>query len=291
MSSVSMSPFPRFDSRVEWSAISASVDGHSRDLGELADSWDADSEVAFEVTATMPIELHKELESDSIRLALTGGCSSTGVSVSSESAFTRGSIRSSATATISIPGRDLAGRVDIRAVVIAPHMNIPWLSRRVIAERRPERVGLDSSMTGFPTVSISFTENSMPDAPWHVRVSATSLADPFAHSIQLVLNEDYPRVVALIEGRAEPYVASALERAILRTLIQAVARLRAQEGLSASLRSIAAEHPDSIVAAATKACSDYLQRDIDSVISTSRTRPEDVETWMAAATQAMKEKK
>lgn len=291
MSRLSMSPFPRFDSSVEWSAISASVDGHSLDLGELADRWDADSEVAFEVTATMPKELHKELESDSIRLVLSGGCSSTGVFASAESAFTRGSTRSSATATISIPGRDLAGRVDIRAAVIAPHMNIPWLSRRVIAERQPERVRLDSSMTGFPTVSVSFEKNSMPEAPWHVRVSAASLADPFAHSIQLILNEDYPRVVALIEGRAEPYVASALERAILRALIQTTARLAAQERPSDSLGVIAAEHPDSIVAAAAKACSDYLQRDLESVISTSRSRPEDVEMWMAAATQAMKEKK
>ena len=291
MSRVSMSPFPRFDSTVEWSEISASIDGHRMDLGELADRWDADSAVDFEVTAAMPQELHTELGSDRIRLVLTGGSSSTGVSVTSESAFIRGSTRSSAAATISIPGSVLADRVDIRATVIAPHMEIPWLSRRVIAERRPERVSLDSSMTGFPTVSISFNENSMIDAPWQVKVSAASLTDPFAHSVQLILNDDYPRVVALIEGRAEPYVESALERAILRTLIQTIARLSAQEMPSDSLGAIAAEHPESIAAAAAKACSDYLQRDLASVISMSRTRPEDVEMWMAAATHAMKEKR
>lgn len=291
MSSVSISPFPRFDSRVEWSPLSASVEGRPVDVEDLADHWDSDSAVSFEVTAAMPKDLHNELASDGIRLVLTGGCSSTGVSVTAESAFTKGSTRSSATATISIPGHVLADRVDVRASVIAPHTDTKWLSRRVIAERRPERVGLDSSMAGFPTVSISFKENSMIDAPWHVRVSAASLTDPFAHSIQLILNEDYPRVVALIEGRAEPYVASALERAILRTLIQTTMRLAAQDSPSDSLDSIAAEHPDSIVAAAAKACSDFLQRDLSSVVSMSRNRPEDVEMWMAAATQAMKEKK
>src|SRR5699024_269841 len=128
---------------------------------ELADHWDADSAVSFEITAAMPKELHEELKGDRIRLVLTGGSSSTGVSVTAESAFTRGSTRSSATATISIPGRVLADRVDIRATIIAPHMDVPWLSRRIIAKKRPERVSLDSSMTGFPTVSISFKENSM----------------------------------------------------------------------------------------------------------------------------------
>lgn len=291
MSTVRISPFPRFDSRVEWSPTSVSVDGRPVDVDELADHWDADSDVSFEVTATMSKELHKKFESAGVRLVLTGGCVATGASVTAESSFTRGSTRSSATAAIAIPGHDLADRVDIRASVIAPHMDSPWLSRRVIAERKSERVGLDSSMSGFPTVSISFEENGMIDAPWHIRVSATSLVDPFAHSVQLILNEDYPRVVALIEGRAEPYVESALERAILRTLIQTAVRLAAQDSPSDSLDSIAAEHPDSIVAAAAKACSDYLQRDLSSVVSMSRNHPEDVEMWMAAATQAMKEKK
>lgn len=291
MSGTRLYPFPRFDRDVEWSPISATVEGRPTGLHELADQWDAASTITFEVTAALPVDLHLALEESNPRLVITGGCKNTGVSASSESAFIVGSTRSSATAAISFPGGVLAERMDVRASVIVSHTDIPWLARRVIAERGSEKISLDSSLTGFPTISISFEENKMMPAPWHLRVSAVSLMDPFAHSIQLVLNEDYPRVVALIEGRAEPYVESALHRSILRTLLQSASRLASEEGEFFSLKTIAAEHPESIGAAAAKACSDYLQRDLSSVITVLRRRPEDVEMWIAGATNAMKEKR
>lgn len=291
MSGTRMYPFPRFDREVDWSSISATVEGHPVELHELADRWDAASTITFEITATIPMDLHRKLKDSSPQLVVTGGCAITNVSVSSEAAFVVGSTRSSATATISIPGSVLADRVDVRASVIVPHADIPWLSRRVIAERGVEKVSLDSSLSGFPTISISFEENKIVAAPWHVRVSAISLTDPFAHSIQLVLNEDYPRVVALIEGRAEPYVESALHRSILRTLLHTAARLAVEEHGSLELSAVAAEYPESIGAAAAKACSDYLQRDLSSVLSVLRRRPEDVEMWIANATDAIKEKR
>lgn len=289
MKGSSLYPFPRFDSEVVWSPITATIDRRPVELQELSDQWDAASSISFETSASMPLELHHKLGTTIPRLVFTGGCVSTGKSITSEAEFVVGSTLSSATAVITFPGCVLAGQVDLRASVIAPHEDIPWLSRRIIAQRGSEKVSLDSSLNGFPTTSISFKENKLIAAPWHIRVSAVSLTDPFAHSIQLILNEDYPRVVALIEGRAEPYVESALQRAVLRTIIHTAARLAAEEGDALNVEMIAVEYPDSIGAAAAKACSDYLQRDLPSVITALRMRPEHVEMWMASATDAIKE--
>lgn len=291
MTRTKLYPYPRFDADVTWAPLVASVEGRQVRLDDVADRWDAASTITLEVSAAVPLRVHRVLEGSGPRLAVTGSCKSTGVSVSSEAAFTVGSIRSSATAAVSLPGSDVAELIDVRASVIVPHADTAWLSRRIAADRPSERVSLDSTLSGFPTTSISFEANGWREAPWRISVSAVSLADPFAHSIQLILNENYPRVVDLIEGRAEPYVEASLLRSIIRALVHTARRLADEEPDGRALRSLVSDHPESIGAAAAKACSDYLHRDLPSVITTLRRTPEDVEMWIASATDAMKEKR
>lgn len=288
MSSIRLFPYPRVDSVVEWEQTSILSNGQPVAADELADRWDADSVLSFTVSASVP---NTELESFSDGrpvLNLSIGCKETGESTYSSGQFSKDSSKSYATATVILKGSAVAEQLELRATVTAPFGASPWLNRRIIASRPVEKINLDSHLVGFPTSAVSFKANNLTASPWVVRVNAVSLSDPCANSIRLLLNEDYPRVVELIEGRARPYVEEALQASIVRSLLTTVQRLSAFEGGISQLPDVIAEFPDSIAAAAEKSCRDYLKKSLPAVLSLLEREPETVEHLIASAVGFLK---
>lgn len=175
-----------------------------------------------------------------------------------------------------LSGIDVAHQIEVRATIVAPFNDENWLSRRIIAERRVEHINLDSDLNGFPTSAVSFKENYRPPSPWALDVSATDLTDPFAHSLRLNLNVDKPEIREFIAGGSSADVRSSLDASILRVMIQTARRL--SEDSDARLRTAVAEFPDSIAAAADKACQQFLKMPLTQAVSLQRQQPEDLET-------------
>ena len=290
MSSIRLFPYPRIDSAVEWSRTSVLSSGQPVAPGELAERWDADSRIVFTVTAAVPNAALDEFSGQRPALRLSVGCKETAECSYAEGKFSRDSVRSYATASVELTGSRVAQQVEVRATITAPHDDAPWLARRILASRRVETINLDSELSGFPTSALSFKANDLKPAPWVLRVNAVALSDSCAQSVRLLLNEDYPRVVELIEGQARPYVEAALEASIVRTLLEAVRRLADEAGGDADVADAVSEFPDSIAAAAEKSCRDFLELSLPSALTLLRRRPEHVEHLIASSVNFLKEK-
>lgn len=216
MKAIQLYPYPRLDS-VEWSQLELAVNGRPVDPAQLAHRWDANSTISLSLSATAPTDDLRKYGTPT--LTLSAGCSETAESATDSSPFTSGATLSSATAAVTLNGSRLAQQMEIRATLNSPYGQEGWLHRRIIAERPAERIALQSELRGFPTSAQSFLELQWRPAPWSLHINATDLSDPFAHSIRLILNVDYPRVEELIEGRSQPHVGTALNAAILRALM------------------------------------------------------------------------
>lgn len=265
------------------------LSGRPVDPADIADRWDVDSTISLSVSATTP---SSELaQFDAPTLTLKAACTETAESVIARSSFTIGSTESHATATVVLPGRLVAEQIELRATLCAPYGDEAWLSQRIIAERPLERIDLRSELRGFPTTAMSFERADWRPSPWVLNVNATELSDPFAHSIQLILNEDYPRIEELIEGQALPHVETALSAAIIRSLLQSARRLADDVGADTNIGAVITEFPNSIAAAADKASRDFLKQPLTWVVGRLRSRPEDVEAMIDSAVGTLKEKR
>lgn len=288
MNAIRLFPYPRIDNAVEWSRTSILSNGQPVAVDELADRWDADSSLSFTVSASVPNEKVESFKDGEPMLNLSIGCRETGETTYSSAQFSKDSSKSYATATVIVKGAAVAERLELRATVTAPLGESAWLSRRIVATRPVEKINLDSHLVGFPTSAVSFRANNLAPAPWAVRINAVSLSDPCANSVRLLLNEDYPRVVELIEGRARPYVEEALQATIVRSLLSTVQRLSAADGGDSDVSDVIAEFPDSIAAAAEKSCRDYLNRSLPAVLTLLDREPETVEHQIASAVGFLK---
>lgn len=288
MSSVRLFPYPRIDDAVEWSRTSIMTNGQPVALDELADRWDADSSLKFTVTAAVPNSRIVSLDGGRPVLNLSIGCKETGESAYATAQFSKDSSKSYATATVTADGSAVAEQLELRATLTMPFGDSLWLRRRIIASRRVEKINLDSQLVGFPTSAVSFKANNLAAAPWAIRVNAVSLSDSCANSVRLLLNEDYPRVVELIEGRARPYVETALQATIIRTLLTAVRRLAEESGGKADVADAVAEFPDSIASAAEKSCRDFLDLSLPAALSLLNREPETIDHLIASAVGFLK---
>ncbi|WP_432790469.1 hypothetical protein QYM46_01470 [Brevibacterium sp. K11IcPPYGO002] len=151
------------------------------------------------------------------------------------------------------------------------------------------RLPLDTELDGFPTSSYSFDKEGMPAAPWRLVVSADELEAPFAHSIRLELNEDFAPVRKLISGNPDPHVVRELDAAIVRVLIATATRLSSTIADQKSVEEVAAEYPESVVAAAQRAAEHYLQMSLSAAVKSYRLTPEQHEYEVVAGTNLLKD--
>lgn len=290
MSRTVLFPYPRLSAgEVRWSNWTITVDSHQTEVNEVSDKFDADSVVIIQISATLDLASLPDVgvERAHARLLLYVACRDTAFSVSAETHFVEDATTATASASVSLEGRAISQALDLAAHVIGP-LDPPcehaWLSRRIIAVGPNARVPLDSDLTGFPTAASSFSESGIPDAPWRIVVTADDLATPFAHSVRLELNEDYPAIRDLMDGKGTSIVHDELNASIARVLISTVSALSSSSPLLGSLEHVSAEEPDSITAAAQRASKQFLNLNLSAAVKELRVRPERFEYLLANGT-------
>lgn len=274
-------PFPRLvPSEIAWQKWSVSVDGEPIGVDDLADHWDANSLISFAISARISQEAMGAMGITEPLLAVTAACADTAHSVSMDAPAEVSGEALTATVELDVAGRNISQVIDLRADVIGHDDSASWLSRRIIAEGPRLRVPLESDLIGFPTSSSSFDTRGLPPAPWRIHVAADSLDVPFMHSVRLELNEDYPTIRRLINGKPDPGTDAELSASITRVLIATVSRL--WDGGEGRLEDIAAEYPDSITAAAQRAAEQRASSSISDAVNRYRLRPERLEYDIAS---------
>lgn len=274
-------PFPRLTpSDIVWLGWSATLDGEVIEIDDLADRWDAISKISFEITARINRPVIEAMGITAPVLTVTAACADTAYSMSTDALITGSGELISTTAKVDVAGHAVSQMIDLRADVVGKDASASWLSRRILAQGPQRRVPLDSDLIGFPTSSSSFETRGLPAAPWRLRVTADSLEAPFVHSVNLELNVDYPSVRRLINSKPDAQTEAELNASITRVLIATVSRLWG-EG-EARLEHIAAEHPDSIVAAAQRAAEQRAALSVSEAVKRYRLRPEELEYAIAS---------
>lgn len=275
MSKVVFYPFPRLQS-VNWSELTATVEGAAYTFDQLPDLWDSNSEATFRVSAAIDRAVFEVVEADlaSTRLVIEVTSRDTAYSSVKEASFVYKADSLEATVEIDVTGSSVSESLEISTSIIAPVDEIRWLRRRVISTGPGVRVPLNSDMVGFPTSAFSFNEEQLPAAPWRLVMSAEDLEAPFAHSVRLELNEDFQVVREFIEGKANPSVRAELVSTIARVLIGTIAGIKLTSNDSRSAEEISEEAPDSITAAASRASAQYLGSSLDAAIGLYIRQPE-----------------
>lgn len=288
MSRVILYPYPRLDQKdVTWNEWTAQLDGRTIALEEIADAWDTDAKLTFGLQVSTSPEALRTAQADArlTRLVIAASCRDTAFTATSETGLISDGMTLTATAEVTVSGHDVSEALDLKAHLIAPLPDdAVWLNRRILADARPRRVALDSSLAGFPTVAFSFNSESVPDAPWRLVVSAEDAEAPFAHSVRLELNEDYALIRELLDGQISSLVQAELDSSISRVLIGTVARLMDSATDHRSPDDLAAEAPDSIAAAAERAAKQYLKKSLNAALKEYRLHPDRFEHALAGGT-------
>lgn len=286
-------PYPRLDApHVRWSEWSVSVDGREVAIVDLADSWDANSELVFRRTVTIGVDAYRNLGGGEVRLILTASCKHTAITRYAAAALTFDRASGTAVADVRIAGRDISEALELRSKIVLPvpaklgeQRGPAWLSTRVVAEAKSADIRLSSDTDAFPTVAYSFEEHGILDAPWRISINAEEPEAPFLHSIRLELNEDYSLIRDLMDGKPNATVEAELDASITRALVGGIARMSEITHADTRMDQIAAEYPDSLAAGAQRATKTYLKRSLDAAIRLYRTRPEDFEYLLASGTK------
>lgn len=277
-------PYPRFDpSEVVWGSWTAQLDGQMLALEDVADRWDAKSQLRFGISASVKRNALARFEDGQFKMSLTASCRDTAFTFYANSDFISGAETITATAELAVPGNAIAQRLVLGAKILfrATGGQDSLLNRRIVSEFPVTRIGLDSLLDGFPTSAYSFKKHNMPEAPWRVDISADDLEAPFAHSVRLHLNEDYSTVRGLIGGQPKPYVEQELTASITRVLVGAIARLATDDGLQRNVDAVAEEFPDSLAAGVKNAARVYLKKSLQEAISDYVLKPEQLEYSVA----------
>lgn len=274
-------PFPRLASgELVWTDWSVRLDGEAVEVGDLADRWDANSAISFEISIRISKQPMSRLSIRGAKLAAIVACSDTALSTFADADLVDEGESLVGSTIIEVSGAEIAQELDVRAEVVGLDESAAWLARRIVAEGPKLRVALDSELVGFPTTSSSFDKRGILPAPWRISVTAEALDAPFVHSIRLELNEDYPSVRRLISGRPDAATDAELNASITRVLVATISRLWS-EG-DPKLEEIAAEHPDSIAAAAQRAAEQRVTLSLSEAVSRFRLRPEELEYAIAS---------
>ncbi|WP_424464157.1 hypothetical protein [Pseudoclavibacter helvolus] len=293
MNRVLLYPYPRLEpANISWSAWRIVLDGHEVTTGEFTDAWDANSAMEFSLSVSIPSSSLLRMRGGNPVLLLSASCAETAFTDTAETPFVASPTSLTAAGSLSLSGADISQKLTLRAQVLMPveaQGRAPeWTSRRILGEARALDLELDSDLSGFPTSARSFSAAHLPDAPWDIKVTATDLSDSFSNSIRLYLNEDYPLVRELMNGKPKPHVEAELSASIARTLLNTSRRLWDMAPEIESPDDVAAQHPDSIAAAGKRVAGTYLRMNLAEAIHLIRSRPETVEFRVASAAGVLK---
>lgn len=287
MSKLVLSPYPRFHTAaVKWGSWSVSIDDRSIAIEDVADQTDAQSVLTFTSTVTVASAQLEDLDIPwaGVELVLTASSNSTAFTAIKSVTLSKSDDSCSATASVTVPGDSIAENLLLRAQIITKSNEVPWLARRILSEAPIERVALHSDQVGFPTVSYSFDEAGLPDAPWRLVIEADEAEASFMHSVRLELNEDFPLVCDYLDGKNVPHISSHVTAFIVRILVGTVARLAVADSEGRTPDDIAVAAPNSIAASAARATRQYLNHSLNWAVEKYQTRPEVFEMSLASGT-------
>lgn len=126
---------------------------------------------------------------------------------------------SSTELTITVPGTDLGGRLDIHTMLIAKKPFPSKLNGATepgsILWRQRQQTLLQGVGSQFPTYAEDFSVRypSIVDAGWFVHIDTSDLESSFMSSVRLVLNSEKPQIQKLLQGSKDP-ATQLLERVI-----------------------------------------------------------------------------
>lgn len=291
MTSLVLHRYPRLpESSIKWFQWSAEVDGNICALKDVSEHWDSNSRLTFHIDVSLEGRALETLgDVASAEMVVAARCKATARNESARAELRRNGDRFVGRGMVTLDGSSIATRLDLEASIVMPMQGHLWLTDRIIAQARPQKVGLGQDQGGFPTSVVSFRAEGWAPAPWRFEVVPIDLDDPFQTSVRLFVNEDYPQAVQLLDGTAPRSTVQLLQMDIARQLVAATSRLvaRSAEGVSQSglasttasplVDDLAAEHPESIVAAARKAAERYFHTSLRETCRLYREMPEQFE--------------
>lgn len=277
MPKVLLHRYPRLaPGAVRWFGWVAGVDSTVVEPQKVAELWDANSELRFKVQVSVDeAAIREHLDDAACDLIATVSCRETAVTASARSLLARVGDVWTAEAEVTLCGADLAEELSLDAVLVAPFDGVDWLTNRVIAERRQERVPLNQYQQGFPVSVISFSAEKLSAAPWQLVINAADPSDAFLQSIRLLLNEDYPQIRELLDGNPSRIVKDLLDLSIARGLIATLGRLA--RDATRPLDDVSAEFPESVAAAADRVARKYLYMSLSEACRVHDDQPERLE--------------
>lgn len=290
MSAISrIDPFPRVDNPStpadllpSWGPVSMNIDGVATRSGEAAGAWDRNSNFSIHVPVSLSTEGLEHLRTEEIFLSATLSCRATCRSATAKTKLARvGEDILRGEVTVELLGSEVDEELVLEAVLVAAYSprvdSAPWLRRRVVASMESIRVVLGDEERGFPTSAVSFDEQKWPDAPWRILVDATDPADSFSRCVRLYLNQDMSVAKKIIEEKASDSLMKLLQMSIVRALLEWASRVH-EPTLECPLDETAAEHPDSVAAAARRSATQHLgYASLNECLEQLKSRPDSFE--------------
>lgn len=253
---------------------------------QVSELWDANATIRFSVQVSVSHDSTVALASSGDpSLVLSCSCRETALSVSNRTPLQRHGEVWLAETSLTVAGADIAEELALDAAIVAPLAHEEWLVNRIVAEKPAERVPLSQDQQGFPVSVVSFEAERKISAPWQLMINATDLTDTFTHSVRLLLNEDYPQVRELLDGKPSRTVKALLDQSIARELIATAARLARDS--TRPIDDVPSEFPDSMAAAAARAADQYLETSLSDACRIYDTQPERLDYRLMSGTQLL----
>lgn len=287
MARIVLHRYPRLEQQaVHWSGWFADVDGQLVETRQVSELWDANSTLRFGVQVSVSHDSTVGLDSSTEpSLVLSCSCRETALSISNSTELQRHGEVWLAETWLTVAGADIAEELVLDATVVAPLAQEEWLANRIVAEKPSERVLLSQDQQGFPVSVVSFKAEKKLSAPWHLTINATDPTDAFTHSVRLLLNEDYPQIRELVDGKPSRTIKALLDQSIARELIATATRLARDS--TRPIDEVPSEFPESMAAAAAKVADQYLGMSLSDACRMYEAQPERLDYRLMSGTHLL----
>lgn len=246
---------------VVWNEWTARVNGNQINLDLLADYWDDQSVVEFEIGLELKSKSIED-RAKNIELLATVACQATATIKSKRVALKPNGPHFENSLVIGFQGKELAHNVRMSANLIEQQQmteDKSWIAELIVASHKTQLVNLISGHRDFPVSGFSFKERHEPDIPWKFEISFSDISECFYTSFRLLLNSDFSKIKKFETGKEDSVTRSALEKAIMSALLHSTCRAYFSVDNSRSSDEIAFESPDSVAAAARRIAVEQLE--------------------------------
>lgn len=270
------------DAAVAWDAWWLESSGERIPLPKYAPGWDYASHLVVGLTVT--IQEDAVLRStgmdrlEQLAMVLVADCMASLRRFITQETLLTGV--NSADLRLEIPPGEVADSLTLGAALVLAHDIEPVPDR---AHRAGSRLGsspsytliLEGEASRFPTETVSFAAAGYEAAPWTLASSAESLDDSLMGSVRLLINEDHPWGLRLLEDAGAPELSKQLQVDVFRSLVTLCAEL--------SDEVLADFDEDSLGGVADYMCQLYLRRSLSEAMKVLHEEPRRFDRLVYAA--------